>query len=340
MRFGLFLSCQHPIGDDMVKRMDEHLEQTTLAGENGFDAVFYGEHFSMPPFQMLHQPAFLARVAAEAGTMQVGSGIFLLALHNPVELADLVATLDVITKGRFIFGVGLGYRQVEFDAFDIPKEKAAKIFEERLTIIKRLWTEDKIDYEGYGFKLSGASCTLKPVQKPNPPIWIAANNHAAVKRAARMGDAWYINPHAKMSILEEQMALYKATLAEVGKPLPAVLPLMKEVYLDENRKRAEEICRPYLENKYKAYVQWGQDKALPKNDALDLPFDQLVEDRFVVGDPDAVIRGLETYVERLGVNFLSFRLQWPGMSHEHAVKGIKLMGKHVLPYFKKKYGSL
>ncbi len=339
MRFGLFLSCQHPIGSDMMERLDEHIEQTHLAGENGFGAVFYGEHFLMPPFQMLHEPTFLARIAAESGDMQVGTGILLTALHNPVEAADMAATLDVITKGRFIFGVGLGYRRVEFDAFDVPKDKAAGIFEERLEIIKRLWTGERIDHDGHGFKLRGATCTLRPVQKPHPPIWIAANNHAAVERAARMGDAWYINPHAKMAVIEEQWALYKDTLRKVGKPLPKVLPLMKELYVDETQAKAEATARPYLEAKYKAYVQWGQDKALPKTDALDLPFDQLVQDRFVIGDPDTVIRGLERYVRTLGVNFLSFRLQWPGMPHELAVKGLKLMGKHVIPYFIEKYGS-
>jgi alkanesulfonate monooxygenase SsuD/methylene tetrahydromethanopterin reductase-like flavin-dependent oxidoreductase (luciferase family) len=340
VRFGLFLSCQHPIGSDMVLRLDEHLKQTHLAGEAGFDAVFYGEHFLMPPFQMLHEATFLARVAAEAGPMHVGTGILLLALHNPVEVADMIATLDVITKGRFIFGVGLGYRDVEFDAFNVPRKEAARRFEERLMIIKRLWSdEEKIDYEGLGFKLTQATCTLKPVQKPHPPIWIAANNDGAVKRAARMGDAWYINPHAKMSVIEEQWRLYKATLQEVGKPLPATLPLMKELYVDETQARAEATARPYLENKYKAYVQWGQDKALPKTDALDLPFDELVEDRFVVGDPDYVIRSLENYVQKLGVNFLCFRLQWPGMEHDAAVRGIRLLGQHVIPYFKRKYGA-
>ena len=338
MQFGLFLSCQHPMGEDMTRRLDEHLEQTRVAREAGFDAVFYGEHFLMPPYQMLHEVTFLARVAAEAGDMKVGSGILLAALHNPVELADMVATLDVITKGRFIFGVGLGYREAEFDAFGVPKSQGAKIFEERLAIIKRLWTEDNVTYEGYGFKLVNATAPLKPVQKPYPPIWIAANNHKAIQRAARLGHAWYMNPHAKLSILQEQWALYKKTLAEYGNPLPEHLPLMKELYIAESDAEAEEIARPFIEQKYKVYVQHGQDKALPKTDALDLPYEELKQDRFVLGGPEQVIASLERYVRELGVNFLIFRVQWHGMDQDLTLRAIRLVGKHVIPYFKDKYG--
>lgn len=323
----------------MTVRLDEHLEQTRLAGEAGFDAIFYGEHFLMPPYQMLHQVTFLARVAAEAGHMKIGTGIVLAALHNPVEMADMVSTMDVITKGRFIFGVGLGYRDVEFDAFDIPRRKAVRIFEERLEIMKRLWTEDDITYEGYGFKLKNATAQLRPVQKPHPPIWIAANNHKAVQRAARLGDAWYINPHAKMDVLREQMALYKQTLAEHGKPLPKYFPLMKELYIAESLQEAEDIARPYIEAKYKTYVQHGQHEALPPTDTLDLPYEQLREERFVLGGPDEVIQQLECYVQELGVNFLVFRVQWHGMDNELTKRAIKLLGKHVIPYFKEKYGD-
>jgi alkanesulfonate monooxygenase SsuD/methylene tetrahydromethanopterin reductase-like flavin-dependent oxidoreductase (luciferase family) len=334
VKFGLSLSCQHLAGDDMVRRLEEHLEQTTLARELGFDAVFYFEHFLMPQYQMLHQTTFLARVSAEAGHMRVGTGIMLLALHNPVAAADMIATLDVITNGRAIFGAGLGYRDVEFEAFGIEKSKAIEVFEERLEVIKRLWTEAEVSHEGYDFKLSGVRSNLRPVQRPHPPIWVGANSTAAVRRAARLGDAWFINPHAKLSSLEKQMPVYREALEEAGKKEPETLPMAREVFIAESNKEAIDLARPYLESKYSTYVEWGQDKVMPRGDALALPFEELVQDRFLIGDPDTVAGGLLEYQQRLGVNFVILRFQWPGMDHRQVTEAIQLMATEVMPRLK------
>jgi alkanesulfonate monooxygenase SsuD/methylene tetrahydromethanopterin reductase-like flavin-dependent oxidoreductase (luciferase family) len=319
MKFGLSLSCQHPVGDDMVRRLNEHLEQTALARELGFDAVFYFEHFLMPEYQMLHQTSFLARIAAETGHMQVGTGIMLLALHNPVEA---------------IFGIGLGYRDVEFEAFGVEKSNAGAVFEERLKVIKRLWTEPEVNYEGDGFKLSAARSNLRPVQRPHPPIWIGANSTVAVRRAARLGGAWFINPHAKLSVLEKQMPVYERALEEAGKGQPDTLPLAREVFIGESTAQAMELARPYLEKKYATYVDWGQDKAMPREDALALPFEELARDRFLIGDPNTVANELRRYERSLGVNFVVLRLQWAGMDQERVIEAIRLMGTEVIPRLK------
>jgi alkanesulfonate monooxygenase SsuD/methylene tetrahydromethanopterin reductase-like flavin-dependent oxidoreductase (luciferase family) len=117
MRFGLLLTTQHPPGQPPVERFRESIEQVRLARDLGFDALVFGQHFLSNEFQMLQAPVAAARLAAEAGTMRVGITIYLLPLLNPVAVAEEAASLDVITGGRFIFGIGLGYRAVEDDAF-------------------------------------------------------------------------------------------------------------------------------------------------------------------------------------------------------------------------------
>src|SRR5262249_52660536 len=151
---------------------------------------------------------------------------------------------------------------------------------------KRLWAEDEVTYRGRFFHLTNARLALKPVQRPHPPVWFAANNDRAVERAARMADAWVINPHAKLEVLERQVALYQKTHQTGGKPSPAELPIIKELYVAPDRRTAIQECRPYLEAKYQAYGAWGQDKALPQGDHFAMTFDELVKDRFVIGDPD------------------------------------------------------
>ena len=331
MKFGLIISKQHPPGVSMVERFREHIEQVRAARDAGFDLIAMGQHYLSTPFQEIQTLPALARLAAEAGTMRVAATVLLLPLHNPVDIAEQVATLDVICEGRFIFGVGLGYRDAEYEAFGVrPKERVAR-FVEGLQVIKRLWTEEEVTHHGRFFHLTKARMVLKPVQKPHPPLWFAANNDGAVERSARMADAWVINPHAKLSILEHQMALYRKALQETGKPFPAELPMIKELYVAPDRQTAIRECRPFLEAKYQAYASWGQDKALPREDSFDLAFEELVQDRFIIGDPDDCVHELRRYVDALGVNCFILRIQWPGMEQPKVLRTMKLLAECVMP---------
>ena len=331
MNFGLIVSKQHPPGASMVDRFREHVDQVRAARDARFDLIVMGQHFLSTPFQELQTLPALARLAAEAGTMRVGATVILLPLLNPVDVAEQVATLDVITEGRFIFGVGLGYREEENEAFGVaPKERVGRLVE-GLEVIRRLWAEDEVTHHGRFFHLTKARMMLKPVQQPRPPIWFAANNDGAVQRAARLADAWVINPHAKLAVLERQMAVYRQALRDAGRPFPAELPMIKELYIAPDRRTAIQECRPFLEAKYKAYASWGQDKALPEGDSFDLGFEELVADRFVIGDPDDAVRELKRYAQSLGVNCFIFRIQWPGMEQAKVLRTIKLLAERVMP---------
>ena len=136
----------------------------------------------------------------------------LLPLHKPLDLAEQLATLDVMSGGKLIFGAGVGYREVEFRAFGTTLKQAGLRFEENLTAIKRLWTEDTVTMTGSHFELIEATCSIRPVQRPMPPIWIGANADIGIRRAARMADAWMVNPHNTLETLDKQMALYRREL--------------------------------------------------------------------------------------------------------------------------------
>jgi alkanesulfonate monooxygenase SsuD/methylene tetrahydromethanopterin reductase-like flavin-dependent oxidoreductase (luciferase family) len=331
MKFGLIISKQHPPGVSMAERFREHIEQVRAARDAGFDLILMGQHFLSTPFQELQTLPALARLAAEAGTMRLGATVLLLPLLNPVDVAEQVATMDVICEGRFIFGVGLGYRDAEYEAFGVRREERVGRFIEGLQVIKRLWSEEEVTHHGRFFHLTKARMVLKPVQKPHPPIWFAANHDGAVERSGRMADAWVINPHAKLSVLEHQMAIYRQAWQQAGKPFPAELPMIKELYVAPDRKTALQECRPFLEAKYQAYAAWGQDKALPQEDSFDLTFEELVRDRFIIGDPDDCVRELRRYIDALGVNCFIFRIQWPGMAQATVLRTIKLLAERVMP---------
>ena len=225
MKIGIFLTGQHPPGSDILAELEGQYAMTRLARDRGWDAVASGQHYLSEGVRQLQLIPFLARLAAEAGEMTGIAGVLLAGLHNPVEVAECIASLDAIWRGNFVFGVGLGYRETEFDAFGVPKGQRVRRFEQCLDVVRRLWTEDKVNFENEICKLVDATATCRPVQKPYPPIWIAANSDAAVRRAARLGDSLFINPHATMAVITGQMALYRAELARHGKPFPSGIAL-------------------------------------------------------------------------------------------------------------------
>jgi alkanesulfonate monooxygenase SsuD/methylene tetrahydromethanopterin reductase-like flavin-dependent oxidoreductase (luciferase family) len=333
IRLGLFLSGQHLPQASAGAAAREHLEQVQLARELGFSSVWAGQHFLSQPFQMFQSVPLLARVAAVAEGLTVGTAVVLLALLNPVEVAENAATLSAIAQGNFVLGVGLGYRAAENAAFGVGELSAgrrAELFERKLEVVRRLLQGESVTAQGEGFDLREARLALLP-ERP-PPIWIAANSDRAVRRAARLGDAWFVNPHTRLGELERQMRLYKETRAECGLPASLATPVLKEVCVAETDEAAAEAARPFLESKYAAYVDWGQSDVLPRGDTLRRQFEDLTAGgRFVLGSPETCIQILADHVDLLGADHFVCRVQWPGMPQRAVLHSMRLLAKEVLP---------
>jgi alkanesulfonate monooxygenase SsuD/methylene tetrahydromethanopterin reductase-like flavin-dependent oxidoreductase (luciferase family) len=329
VRLGLFLSGQHPRDASAIDAVRDHLEQVELARELGFSSVWAGQHFLSHPFQMFQSVPLLARVAAAAEGMTVGTGILLLTLLNPVEVAENAATLAAIASGRFVLGVGFGYRAIENAAFGVDRGRA-DLFELKLDVVRRLLSGERVTASGDGFELVEAELALVPNEAP--PIWIAANGDAAVRRAARIGDCWFVNPHTRLDELGRQMHLFRAEREAHGRPPAMATPVLKEVCVAASDEQALEVARPHLKSKYEAYVQWGQSEVLPRGDTLRREFDELTAGgRFVLGSPRTCAATLCEHLDRLGADHFVCRLQWPGMPQRDVLSSMRLLAEEVLP---------
>src|ERR1700748_2266381 len=142
-QFGLVVRGQAEHGEDISRRLNETLSMVRLADRLGYDSVTKTAHYSARPFQMLQMVPMLARFAAEAPRLRLNAGVLLLPLMSPLHVAEEFATLDVITGGKIILGVGLGYRDVEFKAFGVPRAQRARRLEDNVVANPRLWHEDK-----------------------------------------------------------------------------------------------------------------------------------------------------------------------------------------------------
>jgi len=329
-QFGLVVRGQAEADEDISRRFQETLAFVRLADQLGFDSVTKTAHYSAHPFQMLQLVPMLARFAAEAPRLRLNAGVLLLPLMSPLHVAEEFATLDVITGGKIILGVGLGYRDVEFKAFGVPRNQRARRFEANLVAIKRLWTEEKVSMKTPYFELDEASCLPKPLQRPHPPIWVGANADPAVERAARLGDCWYIGPAVEISTVERQLEMYRRALDTAGKPFPTELPMRREVFVAKTREEAIRLCAPYLGAKYEAYHSWRQE--MPDDDrGLGQEFEALIADRFLIGSPDQVAEQIVALHRRLGVNHLVMSTEWAGMPESLAIETIDMLAKEVFP---------
>jgi len=319
MKLGLFLNTQFPPGESVMSRVPHLVEQVRAARQSGFASLWFPHHYLTAPLQMLQLTPVMSYLLPEAKGMTVGPGILILPLLNPVHVAEEAATLDVLSEGNYVLGVGLGYREGEFAAFGMPLSERAARFGEAVALIRRLWTEDRVTHEGRFYQVRDYGISLKPV-RGSLPVWIAAQADPAIRRAARIGDAWLIVPSSTLETVAAQMRLYRAALVEAGRH-PHCFPLERECYVGASYKTAFDECRGPLEYKYAAYASWGLAGS------SEMPFEDFVRDRFIIGDAAFVKEEIARYREALGVDHFIMRVQWPGLEQEKALASIRRLGE-------------
>src|SRR6476646_6666201 len=226
-KVGLYIGTQFPPGTDVAVALKDMAEQVRVARESGVSSLWAPHHYLTHPMQMLAPVPLLSFLLRDAEGMTIGTNILIMPLLHPVHVAEDAVTLDLLSGGRYVLGIGVGYRDAEFQTFNVPLKERAQRMNESIEIMRRLWTEDKVTYNGKIFKLDNLGVGLKPLRKGGPPIWVAGVVDVAVKRAARLGDAWLITNFAHLSVLEPQMKMYREELAAVGKTFPADAPITR-----------------------------------------------------------------------------------------------------------------
>ena len=173
--------------------------------------------------------AILCYAAAITARIRLGVAVCVLPVHNPSHVANQWATLDYVSRGRAILGVGLG-RPHHYAEFQIPMERRVRRFREGVEIVKALWTQPKVDYRGDIFRLEGAGMMLKPVQKPHPPIWFGGDHPDAIRRAATLSDGWMASGGSSVAGFGKSVPVLRAELERLGRD-PARFPISKRVFL-------------------------------------------------------------------------------------------------------------
>ena len=221
----------------------------------------------------------LAYAAACTERLRLGCVVFVTTLRNPVHLAKSLGTLDQLSRGRIEVGVGTGGRGRPFGAFEVDPASLVARFTEGLRLMRALWTEPRVTFEGRFWRLDGAAMEPKPFQKPHPPVWFGASHPAALRRAARYGDGFFGAGSSTTGQFAQQVPIVREALAEAGRD-PAGFRIAKRVYIavddDAGRARGQVV-----DGLHRLYGEFGRT----------------LEQVAVSGPPDACVEGLRPVIE-------------------------------------------
>ena len=315
---------------DLQQQWRDHLEQFRATRDAGFDIYGWAHHYLIDPFQHFQPWPVLGRLAAEPGDMKLMTSVLLLPLLNPVDVAEQAATLDHISEGRLILGMGQGYRPEECEAFGTRLSQRGGRMSEGLDLIVRLWTEEEVTHHGRYFHVTNARPTARCYQKPYPKIWIAALSDPGVRRVGRDGHTIYLGPTQPYAALKRQIGLYRQTLQEHGHSIPEDMVIVREFFCSNSRETLENARRGF-QKKYEVYAQHGlhgTDPELTRKVTGDL--EVLMKDTFIVGSPQECVEQIAHYSE-LGFTDIVLRLFYPEMTETQVLEHIELVGRDVLP---------
>jgi probable F420-dependent oxidoreductase len=220
------------------------------AEELGFDSA-WAQEGTLGPGPQLGPIETMTYAAACTERMRLGCVVFVSTLHSPVHLAKAVSTLDQLSRGRIDVGVGTGGKGRQFAAFGVDPKRYVSRFTEGLALMKALWTEPRVTFDGEFWQLKDTPMEPKPFQKPYPPIWFGGANPTAVRRAVRLGDGFFGAGSSPTARFVEQVQVVRDALAEAGRPA-ADFPIAKRVYIaiDDDADRARDRMNAALARLY------------------------------------------------------------------------------------------
>jgi len=309
--------------------LDGLLRQVEAAQRNGITYITIGQHYLYGDLRWLQPVPTLARLAAELEPhVTLATTIIQVPLYHPVALAEELATLDILTRGRLVIGAGAGYRADEFTAFGIDFAQRFTMFDESVALMKRLWTEPSVTFAGRYWSLEDARPHIQPWQQPHPPLWIGAMSSHGVRRAARLGDAWVVTPETKLPDLVRLLSVYEDERDRLGRP-QARHPLRREIVpgrtTDEAYARFEAMAKDRL-------IAYAQRSLATRNEAeIAASFREVAAKEAFVGTPAQCVAQIAALAEVLPIDPVIVRAQWPDMTADQVAAYLDDLGKDVIP---------
>ena len=318
--------------DDPTRPLFDQIEEAAeifrLAKGMGFTSIYMPQHFIAHPTVWPQPMEVLSRLAPDAEGLRLMTGILLLTYHNPVDIAERTATLDQISNGRFTLGVGLGYVQKELEAFGTNRAERVSRLEESISLMKQLWTGEEVNHEGRHWTVRGARLGITPVQKPHPPIWLAAQSRGAVRRAAAIADACLLGPQPNWNDIDHLSAMYWEAIAEQpGKT--GHLTVNRSISVAHDRETAVSEAIAAGEAKAGLYTNFNMQESTTVDFGLGGSRD--LGDWAIVGSPQDCAETIVRCHEETGLEYIGFGALNLPKGKSARLEYLQLISEELLP---------
>ena len=348
MKFGLFHSVQLPNPSEQERYYREALEQVLHAERLGYNSVWFTEHHFTRHGIVSATMSVLAYLAGLTDTIRLGTAVTVLPFHNPVQLAEQTATVDVLSNGRLDLGVGRGYQWGEFHRMNIPMDEASRRFEESMEVLTRAWTSgEPFDHRGEFWSFNDMTVHPRPVQQPHPPVYVAASGADSVARVVRNDWNLLIGQGETYGQVSKQIEFYQDALAETeadfARDRVVVARAMHTAPTTEQARSEAEI--PFM-----WFKQTGQEVSAPPGHQVELlpeeyaayrsryspdakfDYPAMCDNVMLFGSPDYIAEQVANLRES-GVENLIFFVNFGGIESQRVLDSLELFAAEVMPQF-------
>ena len=350
MKFGLFHSVQLPDPDREGEYYREALDQVLWAEQLGYDSVWFTEHHFSRHGIVSAPFSVLSYLAAKTSVIRLGTAVTVLPFHNPVQIAEEAATVDLLSGGRLDLGVGRGYQWGEYHKLNIAMDQADRRFHEALDVLVQGWTaREPFEHQGEFWTFNDMTVHPRPVQQPHPPLWVAASSQPSMDRIAAHGWNLLVGQGESFSRVASQLDYFRAAVGEAGgngDDAPGRVTVARAMYTASNFEQVVADARvPFM-----WFKETGNEvgapperrgELLPDNFAeyrrrfsaeSSVDFKQMAEEVILFGDPDEVSEKVEV-LRQSGVEKVILFVNYGGIEHRKVLDSLELFAKEVMPAF-------
>ena len=341
MKFGAFFLLQSPNMDSIKTVYENAFEQMKLAEDLGFDSIWLAEHH-FSNYGFCPNPLPLAiKVAQITKTVRIGTAVLVLPLWHPIRLAEDIAMTDLLTEGRLELGIGRGYQVHEFDAFGTDMVKSRYNYEEFVEILMKSFNKESFSYKGDIYNFPELATYPKVIQKPHPPIWVAAQSDESIKNAGSHGFNLFTSGAGRSyELLAKVGKIFRQSANNSGKDSTKMdFSVQNQIYVTKNESDASEAAE-YHRWQYRMAnhlrngtlnIENGVAKVRSVTDEPAL--EDFTKTRTLSGTPDKVSAQIERYRDEVGITQLNCSFSVGSLGHDKIKKSMKLFAERVMPKF-------
>jgi len=335
MEFGLFY--QLPCGPDQsaAQRYDDMIAEAQVADRLGFDSIWLAELHFNARFSVMPSPLLAAAaIARTTSNIKIGTAVNLVSLHHPVRLAEETATLDILSRGRAIFGIGRGSNANHFEGYGIDQTEGRESFREAVDFILKAWTSEELTYKGQYYQAKGLSVVPKPYQKPHPPVYVASNSADTFELVGSMGHNILVGPLiATTEGVQSGLRRYRTELTNQGyDPAGTRVNLALPTHVAPDASRGYSEMRPTIDAYLNTLRSTSGRRGSSRADVLN--YDIVYEEYGIIGDPQRCVDRLRYFVDLMDPQEIMCWFNMGGtLSFDEVTASMELFAQEVMPHF-------